>query len=159
MLAGDRVQSQPMPIPLNPVRNVEAVFLDKSAKITWTPPELFGGAGEGAWQYWDYQVSITEVNGDNSGSEAQEHVASISNNTNCVGDDLKPDTEYSIRVRAISSAGFGAWTVHFLGRTLSVLNTGWDQPYGLVGPRDGLLKTGIVGKFLYQLIPRSKLNK
>ena len=158
MLAGDGEQSQPTPIPLNPVRNVEAIFLDRSTKISWTKPELYGGAGDGAWQYWNYSVGIREfVQSDNE--HLSEHFFEVSNQTHCLAEELKPDTEYAIRVRAVSSAGHGAWSDVFVGRTLPTLNTDYDQPYALVASRDVLLKTDIVGKFLHELVPRNKLNK
>lgn len=145
-------QSQPYPVPLNPVENVQVVFLDTSAKVYWEKPGLFGGAGRGAWQEWKYEVSIEEED------SSEVHLAVVNNRTNCDVFELKPNTLYRIKVRAFSIAGKGAWSDVFQGQTLPSLETWPSKPFAVVSTREGLVKADIDGKFRDQLIARSKLN-
>lgn len=145
-------QSQPYPIPLNPVENVQVVFLDTSAKIYWEKPGLFGGSGRGAWQDWKYEVHIEETDTD------VVHLGVVNNRTNCDAFELKPNAEYRIKVRAFSIAGKGAWSNVFQGRTLPSLESWPSKPFAVVSANDGLLKADIDGKFRDQLVAKSKFN-
>src|SRR5699024_8465834 len=86
------------------------------------------------------------------------HLAQVNNTTSCVADELKPDTEYVIKVRAWSVAGKGGWSDVFKGHTLPSLDSRGYTPYALVSTKEGLLKTDIGGKFLFQLIARFRIN-
>ncbi|KAH9520631.1 hypothetical protein DERF_004331, partial [Dermatophagoides farinae] len=147
-------QSQPIPVPLTPVEAVEAVFLDTSARISWQKPALFGTSGRGAWQQWRYEVAIQE-----SDNPQVVHTAKVNNITQCDAVELQPDTGYEIRVRAFTSAGNGAWSNKFVGRTLPSMESMTNRPYALIATKDRLLiRTELDGKFKQQLLPKSKLD-
>nr|XP_027195085.1 proto-oncogene tyrosine-protein kinase ROS-like [Dermatophagoides pteronyssinus] len=147
-------QSQPIPVPLTPVEAVEAVFLDTSARISWQKPALFGTSGRGAWQQWRYEVAIQE-----SDNPQVVHTAKVNNITQCDAVELQPDTGYEIRVRAFTSAGNGAWSNKFIGRTLPSMESMTNRPYALIATKDRLLiRTELDGKFKQQLLPKSKLD-
>lgn len=147
--------SQPYPVPLNPVQNVQAIFLDTQAKISWTKPALFGGSGRGVWRDWDYEVSIEERTSNVT------HLAPVINNTNCLAEELKPDTEYWIKVRALSKAGKGEWSSVFRGRTLDKMDyneRGIQVPFAVVSNEEGLMRTDIAGNIHERLLTRGKLE-
>ncbi|XP_054163602.1 proto-oncogene tyrosine-protein kinase ROS-like isoform X2 [Oppia nitens] len=145
-------ESQPYPIPLNPVKNVEAIFLDRFAKIVWEKPDLLGDKGQGAWQQWSYEVSIEET---------ESRVTFFDKGltlTYCEAFELNPDTEYNIRVRAYSRAGNGSWSQAFHGKTLHSIAKGSRFPFALWSTREGVLKSNIVGDRVEHLVHRMNMN-
>ncbi|KPM08333.1 proto-oncogene tyrosine-protein kinase ROS-like protein [Sarcoptes scabiei] len=146
-------QCQPIPVPLTPVENVEAVFLDTSAKISWQKPSLFGASGRGAWQKWRYEIAIQE-----SDDAEAIHYAEVNDMTQCDAVELKPNTEYEIKVRAFTEAGYGAWSSKFIGKTLAEFDETQDEPYILVASNDSLTQTHLDGRFKQKLISKSKIE-
>lgn len=145
-------QNQPYPYPLNPVKDVQAVFLDKSAKVIWNKPELLAGAGQGSWQKWSYEVSI---------SETLSHVTFLRrglNHTDCVADELNPGVEYSIKVRGYSKSGNGTWSVGFHGKTLKKIDRFSRFPFALWGTKQGVIKTNLVGDYVEHLVHKMNMN-
>jgi len=145
-------KSQPYPVPLNPVEKVEAVFLDRSAKIVWEKPEILGGTGLGAWQKWSYEVSIEET---------LSHITFLDRGltfTNCEADELNPDTEYNIKVRGYSKAGNGSWSKSFHGKTLRQIDQDSRFPFALWSTKEGLLKSNIVGDKVEHLVHKMSMN-
>lgn len=57
-VAVDLPASQPIPVPVNPPIQVQAVLGGHLAKITWQTPHLVGGQGKGAWQSWTYELQV-----------------------------------------------------------------------------------------------------
>lgn len=90
------IRSQPTPIPLTPVRNLEALFGSDSVYITWQPPSTVAHRGRGAWQNWSYDVQIGDMERDTSVSEND-----ISTTT-MKFKNLRPNTTYSIVVQPAS---------------------------------------------------------
>lgn len=146
-------QSQPIPVPLTPVESVEAIFLDTSAKISWQKPALFGSSGRGAWQDWNYEVSIKE-----SSDPKIVHLAQVNNVTQCDAMELRPNTQYEINVRAFTISANGTWSAKFVGKTLPPLGQYQKRPYALIATKDGLITTELDGNLKQQLISKSKLN-
>jgi proto-oncogene tyrosine-protein kinase ROS len=145
-------KSQPYPVPLNPVEKVEAVFLDRSAKIKWEKPELLGGTGVGAWQKWSYEVSIEET---------LSHITFLDRgltSTDCEADDLSPGTEYLIKVRGYSKAGNGSWSKSFHGKTLNKIGRDSRFPFALWSTKEGVLKSNIVGDRVEHLVHKMNMN-
>lgn len=142
---------QPYPVPLNPVINVQAIFLDTSAKIFWDKPKLLGGIGLGAWQQWSFEVNIEEMLSGHKG------VQRGLNQTDCVAHELKPATDYSIKVRAYSKAGNGTWSAKFHGKTLKKIRS-FRYPFALWSTKDGLLKSNLIGDKAETLIYSRNFN-
>ena len=55
------IRSQPTPIPLTPVRNLEALFGSNSVYVRWDPPSTVSYRSRGAWQNWSYHTSKSET--------------------------------------------------------------------------------------------------
>lgn len=104
--------SQPIPIPINPPTNVQAVLGSERAKISWQPPYLLAEQGRGAWQNWFYEL---EIKNDYSGETI--HQIGISELTQSVFN-LKEKSNYSIKATAYTSAGKSLWSKEFKGQTL-----------------------------------------
>lgn len=151
-LAAMEYKNQPHPLPLNPVCNVQAVFLDKSARIYWEAPENFDGAGRGAWRSWSYDLLIAEAGTNASYSTTRSEMT-------CEALQLEPDTEYLIKVRAISPAGTGPWSEVFRGRTFKqIVQYQQSAPAAMLIATDtGLVKTDMVGGLVQTLINRTTL--
>lgn len=63
------IRSQPTPIPLTPIRNLEALFGSDSVYVRWDPPSTVSHRGRGAWQNWSYHIQIGDVQRDISVAE------------------------------------------------------------------------------------------
>ena len=145
-------KSQPYPVPLNPVKNVQSVFLDTSAKIIWEKPDLLGDKGQGAWQKWSYEVNIEET------LSRISYLDRGLTESYCEAAELTPDTEYDIRVRAYSKAGNGTWSHTFHGKTLPLIKPHSRFPFALWSTREGVLKSNIVGDKVEHLVHRMNMN-
>ncbi|KAH9525303.1 hypothetical protein Btru_001020 [Bulinus truncatus] len=87
--------SQPTPVPSSAPDNVEALF----------------SRSKGAWMNWTYELNLTRL------STRQWNIYSVSKLKHSITN-LSPNTEYSIQVRAQSTAGDGPWSKIFIGKTL-----------------------------------------
>ncbi|KAL1483200.1 hypothetical protein MTO96_013085 [Rhipicephalus appendiculatus] len=143
--------SQPFPVPVNPVQGVQAIFKEDLAKIAWEKPRLLGGLGAGSWQEWLYEVRVQDQS-----TQVYIYAMNISDTTTTVRN-LRPDTAYSVKVRAYSPGGRGPWSVDFVGRTLRKPSK-QGFPYMLWSANEALLKSDIVGDSVQPLIHWSSLN-
>ncbi|KAH8022561.1 hypothetical protein HPB51_025658 [Rhipicephalus microplus] len=143
--------SQPFPVPVNPVQGVQAIFKEDLAKIAWEKPRLLGGLGAGSWQEWLYEVRMQDQS-----TQVYIYAMNISDTTTTVRN-LRPDTAYSVKVRAYSAGGRGPWSVDFVGRTLRKPSK-QGFPYMLWSANEALLKSDIVGDSVQPLIHLSSLN-
>lgn len=66
--------------------------------------------GKGSYGKWMYEVQLTENSLTVQGINISENVYAISS--------LKPNTSYSVKVRAYSDGGKGPWSSEFKGSTL-----------------------------------------
>jgi proto-oncogene tyrosine-protein kinase ROS len=109
---------------------------------------LLENQGRGAWQAWNYSLEI--VSGDNN----TQMIQSIKGTTYTV-DDLEPNTEYTIRVAAYTSAGTGQWSTEFKSKTLKSA----DKRLLLWSSMDGLFQSDIIGEHFQTLINKTQLEK
>ncbi|XP_045603691.1 proto-oncogene tyrosine-protein kinase ROS isoform X2 [Procambarus clarkii] len=109
-LVAVHASTQPVPVPLNPPSELQAVFTRKSASLTWNAPTLPALMGSGAWQKWLYEMHIQE------GQKIiyRKNICDTSHQAT----NLRPGTFYIIKVRAYSIGGNGPWSHEFRGRTL-----------------------------------------
>ncbi|KAH9381223.1 hypothetical protein HPB48_014466 [Haemaphysalis longicornis] len=143
--------SQPFPVPVNPVQGVQAIFKEDLAKIAWESPRLLGGLGAGAWQQWLYEIRVQDLS-----TQVYIYAMNISDTATTVRN-LRPDTAYSVKVRAYSPGGRGPWSLDFVGRTLKKPSKP-GFPYMLWSASEALLKSDIVGDSVQPLIHWSSLN-
>ncbi|XP_042220290.1 proto-oncogene tyrosine-protein kinase ROS-like isoform X2 [Homarus americanus] len=110
MLVAVHASTQPVPVPLNPPRDLQAVFTRRSASLRWNAPALPALMGSGAWQKWMYEMHIQEG----------QHIMYRQNitDTSYQATNLRPGTFYMVKVRAYSRGGNGPWSHEFRGRTL-----------------------------------------
>nr|XP_026496387.1 proto-oncogene tyrosine-protein kinase ROS isoform X1 [Vanessa tameamea] len=142
---------QPIPVPVNPPLGVQSVMGINRAKVSWSPPHLLGHQGTGAWQQWTFHLQLTEPI---SGEIIK--MANISESMYNV-ENLIQDTEYVIRVAAVTESGSGPWSSEFVGKTLTFSPTTLQSTLLWSGP-DGLLQTDLTGDKLQTLIHRSHLK-
>lgn len=147
------MRSQPIPIPLKPVRNLEALFGSDSVYIRWGPPPLVPHRGRGAWQSWTYHIQMNDMERGTS-----YHAINDINTTEIELGDLRPNTTYSIVVqpatdfdprfaplRPTSDPGHVVSTsAYFIGKTL----TKCDEPKAIYWSTDdgAIYKSSSVGK-------------
>lgn len=106
-------RSQPIPIPLTPIRNLQALFGSNSAHIKWDPPLPIAQRGRGAWQNWSYRMQIEDLH--SGASVFRDDIFT----TEMDIEELRPNTSYSITVQPSSAAGHGVSTsAAFSGKTL-----------------------------------------
>lgn len=139
---------QPVPVPVNPPRHLQALLSADKAKISWRSPHLLGIQGKGAWQEWSYALEILENN-----SLLVSRTNEIKGTFFTV-DKLKPNTNYTFRAAAYTSAGRGPWSTEFYAKTLK---SSHDR-YLIWSSKDGLLQSDVLGEHIHPLIPRSKLG-
>ncbi|XP_068617317.1 proto-oncogene tyrosine-protein kinase ROS [Battus philenor] len=142
---------QPIPVPVNPPLGVQSVMGINRAKVSWSPPHLLGHQGSGAWQQWTFHLQLTHMDNGNT-----ININNISEWTYVV-ENLKQDTEYTIKVAAGTESGSGPWSSEFVGKTLASSPTTLHSTLLWSGP-DGLLQTDLTGDNLQTLIHRAHLK-
>uniref|UniRef100_A0A182MQB4 Tyrosine-protein kinase receptor n=1 Tax=Anopheles culicifacies TaxID=139723 RepID=A0A182MQB4_9DIPT len=138
---------QPIPVPVNPPRNLQALASSDKLKVSWDVPYLLGVKGRGAWQSWSYQVEVS----DELGSVL--HVAKINGTSyTCdIAGRLVSNQVYTVRAAAFTAAGLGPWSREFRVRTLRP-----ESKHHLVwASTDGILRSDVIGEHVSTLIPRS----
>lgn len=138
--------SQPIPVPVNPPHNCQALLSSQKAKVSWQTPQLVGDQGKGAFKDWNYRL---EVFGDN---ETQTY-KNITGNSYIV-EDLKPNTLYSFKVAAYTSGGSGQWSQEFRSKTLKTS----DERYLIWASNDGLLQSDVTGENITTLLTKEQLG-
>ena len=93
--------TQPIPLPLNPVQNVNILFgfeetnEQQILRIDWSKPDLLSKQGCSAWQDWQYELTIND-----------QPIQPL-NISHYVWRSVEPYQKYEVKVRALSSAGYG----------------------------------------------------
>ncbi|XP_043482361.1 proto-oncogene tyrosine-protein kinase ROS isoform X2 [Leptopilina heterotoma] len=141
--------SQPIPVPVNPPTNVQAILGSERAKISWQAPYLLAEQGRGAWQNWMYELEIKD---DFSGETI--HQIGISDLTQSIFN-LKEKSNYSIKAAAYSIAGKSPWSKEFKGQTLR----DEFQASILWSTNEGFLISDITGENLDILIHDTNLTE
>ncbi|XP_041979738.1 proto-oncogene tyrosine-protein kinase ROS isoform X2 [Aricia agestis] len=142
---------QPIPLPVNPPLSVQSIMGIDRGKVSWSPPHLLGHQGTGAWQQWMYHLQLTEI--------PTGKVIDIKNISDSIYhvDNLKENTEYVIKVAAVTQSGSGPWSSEFVGKTLTLSQTTLQSTLLWSGP-DGLLQTDLTGENLQTLIHKEHLR-
>ncbi|GAB6030941.1 hypothetical protein CHUAL_007766 [Chamberlinius hualienensis] len=138
---------QPTPKPVNPVRSLQVVFLDTIARLTWTPPKLLTGQGQGAYSQWNYHIEFINGNGN-------VRTTQVSDGISYTVDNLVPGTNYGFRVRPVSSSGVGPWSTQFYGQTLNISNSS----FAVWSTASGLIKSDLIGDNVEILLDQSTLS-
>lgn len=141
--------AQPVPIPVNPPSNVQAILSRSRGKVSWHTPHLLGIQGRGSWQDWSYQLEITDEDNGNS----RKIIRDIKSSRIIVGN-LTSNTNYKFRVAAYTSAGIGPFSTEFRGRTMKSVHDRslvWSSHYGLI-------QSDILAEHLHILIPYDNLG-
>ncbi|XP_026748879.2 proto-oncogene tyrosine-protein kinase ROS isoform X1 [Galleria mellonella] len=142
---------QPIPVPVNPPIGVQSVMGINRAKVSWSPPHLLGHQGSGAWQQWTFHLQLIHA--------VTQDIIDIKNLSDYmyIVENLEQDTEYNIRVAAVTKSGSGPWSSEFVGKTLASSPTTLHSTLLWSGP-DGLLQTDLTGDNLQTLIHRAHLK-
>lgn len=104
---------QPTPVPRLPVLNLTVGFSRSEAKVFWSKPAPRPFQGEGAWSGWTYELTINAKDENETRSRGIKET-----NTRII--DLRPNTEYTIKVRPYTAAGEGPWCMPVSGMTVDV---------------------------------------
>ncbi|XP_052873398.1 protein sevenless [Anopheles cruzii] len=146
---------QPIPVPVNPPRHVQALVSPDRLRIAWDPPYLLGVKGKGAWQAWSYRL---EVRPDIAGSTVL-RVAVVANGstsyaTGLEGIRVAPNRRYVVRVAAHTPAGAGPWSREFRVRTLRTTHQAvprqlvWASAAG-----GGIMRSDVIGDNVSSVLP------
>lgn len=148
----DLPTSQPVPVPVNPPVQVQAVLGGHVAKISWRPPHIVGGQGKGAWQNWFYEV---QVRNEKTGEIITRK--GINNTAYYAIDGLQDDTNYLIKAAAYTSSGNGPWSSEFRGKTLKTPENG-IYPSILWSASEGLVESDVTGEEVEVLISQENMK-
>ncbi|XP_059618544.1 protein sevenless isoform X2 [Phlebotomus argentipes] len=139
--------AQPIPIPVNPPSNVQALLSARKAKVSWRVPHLLGNQGKGTWQNWKYELEVMN----DTEKVTYRDIRSAHRNI----DNLLPNAMYTFRVAAYTSAGKGPWSTEFKAKTLNSLH----NRYLIWSSDNGLLQSDVIGEHIDTLIPKSELGE
>uniref|UniRef100_A0A182K9Q9 Tyrosine-protein kinase receptor n=1 Tax=Anopheles christyi TaxID=43041 RepID=A0A182K9Q9_9DIPT len=139
---------QPIPVPVNPPRNLQALASTDKLKVSWDVPYLLGVKGRGAWQSWSYRVEISD---EQLGSML--HVATVNATSYAceIAGRLLPNRVYTVRAAAFTTAGRGPWSREFRVRTLRPAS----RHHLVWASTDGIVRSDVIGDHVATLIPRS----
>lgn len=141
--------AQPVPIPVNPPSNVQAILSRERGKVSWHTPHLLGIQGRGSWQDWNYQLEITDEDNGNS-----RRIIRDIKTSRIIISNLTSNTNYKFRVAAYTSAGIGPFSTEFRGRTMKSVHDRslvWSSHYGLI-------QSDILAEHIHILIPYENLG-
>uniref|UniRef100_A0A0L8G0C2 Fibronectin type-III domain-containing protein n=1 Tax=Octopus bimaculoides TaxID=37653 RepID=A0A0L8G0C2_OCTBM len=130
--------AQPMPVPTNPPSNLAVLFSDTTADIRWNKPEKLIYQGNGCWRGWKYEMTVQEGDAKNLTTY---HLEGF----NLTLENLKPETKYTIKMRAYIDNKYGPWTEKFVGRTLFKDNV---KPIVTYHTKDYTAQIGLDGRTL-----------
>ncbi|KAL3277022.1 hypothetical protein HHI36_012384 [Cryptolaemus montrouzieri] len=142
--------SQPIPIPVNPPRNLQAMFDKDLAKTSWEAPHLLDGQGRGAWQNWSYEVSLKNI--------VTSEVLTIKdiNGTSCTVHELTENSKYIVKAAAYTTYGRGPWSREFIGATLLDKK---ESPFILWAAAEGILTSDPTGQNVKTVIHNGGIKK
>lgn len=145
----NHTSAQPIPVPVNPPSNLQALLSINKGIVSWHVPHLLGIQGKSAWQEWNYVLEITDEDDFNSTL-----TFGFIKGTQHPIDKLKPNTNYKFRAAAYTSAGRSPWSTEFLTRTLKSEH----DRYLIWSSNDGLLQSDVLGEHIHQLISCTKID-
>lgn len=138
--------AQPIPQPLNPPSNLQALLNDQSGKISWHVPHLLSIQGRGAWQAWNYRLMIIDED-----ANVETLVERITGTHHPI-DHLKPNTNYCFMAAAYTKGGHGPWSTEFRTKTLRSK----QDRYLIWSANGGLQQSDILGEHVHELLPRQE---
>lgn len=140
--------AQPIPIPVNPPSQLQALLSGENGKISWLVPHSLKLQGKGAYQEWMYELQT--INENNSIVLNRTVKA-----TSVIIDDLQVNTNYKFRVAAYTEGSLskGPWCREFRAKTLKSN----DERYLIWSTDDGLMESDIVGENIKILVSKSQL--
>lgn len=136
--------AQPVPHPMNPPSNLQALLTVQHGKISWHVPHLLSIQGRGSWQAWKYQLIILDED-----RNVTTLIQNISGTHHPI-DNLQPNTNYCFKASAYTESGVGPWSTEFRTKTL---RSNHDR-YLIWSSNGGLQQTDILGDHLHELMPR-----
>lgn len=136
--------AQPVPYPMNPPTNLQALLTVQHGKISWHVPHLLSIQGRGAWQTWSYQLIILDED-----RSVNTTVNNISGTHHPI-DHLRPNTNYCFKASAYTESGTGPWSTEFRTKTLR----SHHDRYLIWSSNGGLQQSDIVGEHFHELMPR-----
>uniref|UniRef100_A0A182N0T5 Tyrosine-protein kinase receptor n=1 Tax=Anopheles dirus TaxID=7168 RepID=A0A182N0T5_9DIPT len=140
---------QPVPVPVNPPRNLQALASTDKLKVSWDVPYLLGVKGRGAWQAWAYRVQVRD---ERNGTLLQEATVNGTSYACNITGRLQPNRAYTVRAAAFTAAGRGPWSREFRVRTLRPDTT---RRHLVWASTDGIVRSDVIGEQVATLIPRS----
>uniref|UniRef100_A0A1B0DB76 Fibronectin type-III domain-containing protein n=1 Tax=Phlebotomus papatasi TaxID=29031 RepID=A0A1B0DB76_PHLPP len=139
--------AQPIPIPVNPPSNIQALLSARKAKVSWRVPHLLGNQGKGTWQNWKYELEIMNETSKITYRDIKSSHLNV--------DDLRPNTMYTFRAAAYTSTGKGPWSTEFRAKTLNSLH----NRYLIWSSDNGLLQSDVIGEHIDTLISKTELGE
>ncbi|XP_055681919.1 protein sevenless isoform X2 [Lutzomyia longipalpis] len=139
--------AQPIPIPVNPPSNIQALLSASKAKVSWRVPHLLGNQGKGTWQNWKYELEIM--------NETSKITYRDLKTAHVYVDELRPNTMYIFRAAAYTKAGKGPWSTEFRAKTLNSLHS----RYIIWSSDNGLLQSDVIGEHIDTLISQTELGE
>uniref|UniRef100_A0A1B0CKJ2 Fibronectin type-III domain-containing protein n=1 Tax=Lutzomyia longipalpis TaxID=7200 RepID=A0A1B0CKJ2_LUTLO len=139
--------AQPIPIPVNPPSNIQALLSASKAKVSWRVPHLLGNQGKGTWQNWKYELEIM--------NETSKITYRDLKTAHVYVGELRPNTMYIFRAAAYTKAGKGPWSTEFRAKTLNSLHS----RYIIWSSDNGLLQSDVIGEHIDTLISQTELGE
>ncbi|XP_055536181.1 proto-oncogene tyrosine-protein kinase ROS isoform X2 [Wyeomyia smithii] len=143
--------AQPIPVPVNPPRNVQALLTNNKIKIFWNEPHLLGIKGKGAWQEWMYELELSE---EDSGKVVAYPEINETSFVSMDVDLLAPGKGYVIKAAAYTHAGRGPWSTEFRARTLKDAH----ERHLVWSGSEGIMRSDVIGDSVETLISRTELE-
>lgn len=145
----NRKSAQPIPIPVNPPSQLQALLSGRKGKISWLVPHSFKFQGKGAYQEWFYELQTTNEN-------TKTVLNKTIKGTSIIVDNLHVNTNYTFRVAAFTegSNSKGPWSTEFHAKTLKSNH----ERYLIWSSDDGLMESDIIGENIKTLVSRSQLG-
>lgn len=136
--------AQPVPFPMNPPSNLQALLTDQHGKISWHVPHLLAIQGRGSWQTWTYQLRIIDEDRNTNNT-----IRNISGTHHPI-DHLRPNTNYCFAAAAYTASGIGQWSTEFRTKTLR----SHHDRYLIWSSNGGLQQSDIIGDHFHELLPQ-----
>ncbi|XP_022081965.1 proto-oncogene tyrosine-protein kinase ROS-like [Acanthaster planci] len=140
---------QPIPAPATPPTDLQVLFSDTTAEVSWVRPTNLESTGQGAWQKWTYEIELTDVILSDVLilDSIQGLTVSLQN--------LTSDSMYRIRVRGYSETARGPWSESFIGTTLKQVT---EDPYLVFASSDTIKRINLDGTGLTDVVNGSTVR-
>ena len=106
------LSTQPVPVPINPVEDLQVIFGTDRAVIKWREPEVEESDTCEGWRSWRYRVEVTDHSGDVVVSQDE-----LKEKAWIVREGLESANLYKVQVQPWSLGGLGPWSREFAAKT------------------------------------------